>query len=92
MNQIEALAMRVALLESRLEALTHRLSLVRAECTREMMTYAAVADHLDVGVRELRRMVQQGRFPKPVRYNRKIVRFRRQDVLAYLEGDWKEDR
>ena len=46
-----------------------------------------VAERLAVSVRTLWRMVQQGRFPAPIRYNRKLVRWPEAVVDAWLEAE-----
>jgi prophage regulatory protein len=48
---------------------------------------AAVAERLAVSVRTLWRMVREGRFPAPIRYNRKLVRWPESVVDAWLEAE-----
>jgi excisionase family DNA binding protein len=51
----------------------------------ELLTSQQVADRLAVSVRTLWRLVDRGVFPKPIRYNRKLVRWKSGDVDHYLE-------
>lgn len=46
-----------------------------------------VAERLAVSVRTVWRMVKQGRFPAPIRYNRKLVRWPETVVDAWLETE-----
>jgi excisionase family DNA binding protein len=50
-----------------------------------LLTSREVARLLAVSVRTLFRMVRAGRFPEPVRYNRRLVRWKRDEVLQYLQ-------
>ena len=51
----------------------------------ELLTSQQVADRLAVSVRTLWRLVASGKFPQPVRYNRKLVRWKTVDVTRYIE-------
>jgi excisionase family DNA binding protein len=51
----------------------------------ELMTSQQVAERLSVSVRTLWRLVAAGKFPQPVRYNRKLVRWKTADVARYIE-------
>lgn len=51
-----------------------------------LLTPEVVADRLSVSLRTLWRMVARGQFPQPLRYNRKLVRFRESDVSAWIVG------
>jgi excisionase family DNA binding protein len=51
----------------------------------ELMTSQEVAERLSVSVRTLWRLVAAGKFPQPVRYNRKLVRWKSVDVTRYIE-------
>jgi excisionase family DNA binding protein len=51
----------------------------------ELMTSQQVAEKLSVSVRTLWRLVAAGKFPQPVRYNRKLVRWKTADVTRYIE-------
>lgn len=49
-----------------------------------------VAARLALSVRTLWRMVQQGQFPAPIRYNRKLVRWPQTVVDVWLEAERKK--
>lgn len=49
------------------------------------LTSTQVADHLCISMRTLWRLVAAGKFPQPVRYNRKLVRWKRSDIDKYIE-------
>jgi predicted DNA-binding transcriptional regulator AlpA len=51
----------------------------------ELMTSQQVADRLAVSVRTLWRLVAKGIFPQPIRYNRKLVRWKSGDVDHYID-------
>ena len=52
----------------------------------ELLTAEAVADILNVSIRTIWRMIERGQLPEPVRFNRKLVRWRRADVTAWVAG------
>ena len=52
----------------------------------ELMTSQQVAVLLAVSVRTVWRLVAADQFPQPVRYNRKLVRWKAAEVMRYLEG------
>jgi len=52
---------------------------------RDLLTPQEVADRLSVGVRTLWRMVERGEVPQPIRFNRKLIRWRLCDVTKYVE-------
>ena len=52
----------------------------------ELLTSQQVADRLAVSVRTLWRLVAAHKFPQPVRYNRKLVRWKSGDVARYIEA------
>jgi excisionase family DNA binding protein len=52
----------------------------------ELMTSQQVAERLAVSVRTLWRLVASGKFPQPVRYNRKLVRWKTTEVARYIES------
>jgi excisionase family DNA binding protein len=52
----------------------------------ELLTSQQVAEKLAVSVRTLWRLVASGKFPQPVRYNRKLVRWKTVDVSRYIEA------
>ncbi len=51
----------------------------------DLMTSQQVAGRLAVSVRTLWRLVAKGRFPQPIRYNRKLVRWKSTDVDRYID-------
>lgn len=57
---------------------------VKPSNSPELLTSQQVADRLSVSVRTLWRLVASGKFPKPVRYNRKLVRWKNAEVTRYL--------
>ena len=59
--------------------------LERPAMSPELMTSQQVAERLSVSVRTLWRLVAAGKFPQPVRYNRKLVRWKTTDVSRYIE-------
>jgi excisionase family DNA binding protein len=52
----------------------------------ELLTSQQVAEMLSVSVRTLWRLVASGKFPQPVRYNRKLVRWKSTEVMRYIEA------
>lgn len=52
----------------------------------ELLTSQEVAKRLAVSVRTLWRLVAAGKVPQPVRYNRKLVRWKTVDVARYIES------
>lgn len=52
----------------------------------DLLTSQQVADRLAVSVRTLWRLVAAGKVPQPVRYNRKLVRWKSSDVVRYIEA------
>jgi predicted DNA-binding transcriptional regulator AlpA len=52
----------------------------------ELITSQQVAERLSMSVRTLWRLVAAGKFPQPVRYNRKLVRWKAVDVARYIES------
>jgi excisionase family DNA binding protein len=51
----------------------------------DLLTSQQVAERLAVSVRTLWRLVAAGKFPQPVRYNRKLVRWKNAEVARYIE-------
>jgi excisionase family DNA binding protein len=51
-----------------------------------LLTSQQVAEKLSMSVRTLWRLVASGRFPQPIRYNRKLVRWKNSDVMRYIEA------
>jgi predicted DNA-binding transcriptional regulator AlpA len=52
----------------------------------DLVTSRQVAQRLAMSVRTLWRLVAAGKFPQPVRYNRKLVRWKSIDVDRYIES------
>ena len=50
----------------------------------DLMTAQEVADRLSFSVRTVYRLVARGVLPKPVRFNRKLVRWKKSDIDRYL--------
>lgn len=51
----------------------------------DLLTAREVARRLSVGVRTLWRMVYRGEVPSPVRFNCRLVRWRRSDIDEYIQ-------
>lgn len=49
------------------------------------MTVNQVAEKLCMSVRTVWRMVEIGKFPQPIRYNRKLVRWKVEDIEKYIK-------
>ncbi len=49
-----------------------------------LVTCGEAARRLSIGVRTLYRLIQKRRFPQPLRFSRKLVRFRVSDLEAHL--------
>jgi excisionase family DNA binding protein len=52
--------------------------------TKDLLTAREVADRLSVSVRTLWRMAARGDLPPPIRYNRKLVRWKAADIDRYV--------
>jgi excisionase family DNA binding protein len=52
----------------------------------DLLTSQQVADRLAVSVRTLWRLVAAGKVPQPVRYNRKLVRWKNSEVMRYIDA------
>jgi excisionase family DNA binding protein len=52
----------------------------RVEPPPDLLTAQEVARRLSIGVRTLYRLVRAGRVPPPLRFNRKLVRWRACDI------------
>ena len=52
----------------------------------DLMTSQQVANRLAVSIRTLWRLVRAGKVPQPVRYNRKLVRWKAVDVTRYIDS------
>ena len=53
---------------------------------KDLLTAQDVARRLSIGVRTLWRMVAAGRLPQPIRYTRKLVRWKASDIDRYIRG------
>ena len=53
---------------------------------QDLLTSQQVADRLAVSVRTLWRLIARGEFPQPIRYNRKLVRWKSGDVEQYIDS------
>lgn len=62
------------------------MATVETGVTDVLMTSGQVAECLAVSVRTLWRWVADGTFPPPVRYNRKLVRWRRSDLGRWIDS------
>ena len=51
----------------------------------ELLTSREVARRLSISVRTLFRLVRAGKFPEPVRYNRRLVRWKSEAVALYIQ-------
>ena len=52
----------------------------------DLLAAKDVARRLSIGVRTLWRLVAEGKFPQPVRYTRKLVRWKASDVDRYIQS------
>jgi excisionase family DNA binding protein len=53
---------------------------------KDLITARDVARRLSIGVRTLWRMVAQGKLPQPIRYTRKLVRWKAADIDQYVQS------
>jgi excisionase family DNA binding protein len=51
----------------------------------DLLSAQEVARRLSIGVRTLYRMVESGLIPRPIRFNRRLVRWRAVDIERYLK-------
>ena len=51
---------------------------------KDLLTPRDVAGRMSVAIRTLWRMVERDGFPQPVRFTRKLVRWRTRDVERYV--------
>ena len=56
------------------------------EQPKDLLTAQDVARRLSIGVRTLWRMVAQGKLPQPIRYTRKLVRWKTADIDRYVQS------
>ena len=63
------------------------MSIVNADpkSSPDLMTSQQVANRLAISIRTLWRLVRAGKVPQPVRYNRKLVRWKAVDLTRYIE-------
>lgn len=54
------------------------------EPTPDLLTAQEVARRLSIGVRTLYRLADAGVLPRPIRFSRKLVRWRTADIERYL--------
>jgi predicted DNA-binding transcriptional regulator AlpA len=53
---------------------------------KDLLTARDVACRLSIGVRTLWRLVAQKRLPQPIRYTRKLVRWKTMDIDRYIQS------
>ena len=53
---------------------------------KDLLTAQDVARRLSIGVRTLWRMVAKGKLPQPIRYTRKLVRWKTADIDRYIQS------
>jgi excisionase family DNA binding protein len=58
----------------------------RIDLAEELIPAADVAHLLRVSTRTVWRLVEAGHLPEPVRFNRKLVRWRASDIRKFLES------
>ncbi len=56
------------------------------EQRKDLLTSRDVARRLSIGVRTLWRLVAQGKLPQPIRYTRKLVRWKTDDIDHYIRS------
>lgn len=56
------------------------------DCEPDLLTAQEVARRLSIAPRTLWRLVRRGVVPPPVRYSRKLVRWRRVDIDRYIQN------
>ena len=54
--------------------------------SKDLLTSQDVARRLSIGVRTLWRLVAQGKVPQPIRYTRKLVRWKTSDIDSYVQS------
>jgi excisionase family DNA binding protein len=54
--------------------------------TPDLMTSQQVANRLAISIRTLWRLVRANRMPQPVRYNRKLVRWKAAELARYIKN------
>ena len=53
---------------------------------KDLLTAQEVARRLSIGVRTLWRLVAAGNLPQPVRFSRKLVRWKAVDIEQYIQS------
>lgn len=53
---------------------------------KDLLTPKEVAGRLSIATNTLWRMVKRGQFPQPIRFNRRLVRWKAHDVVQYLDN------
>jgi excisionase family DNA binding protein len=53
---------------------------------KDLLTAQEVAGRLSIGVRTLWRLVARGNMPQPVRFSRKLVRWKTADIDRYIQS------
>ncbi len=56
------------------------------ERSQDLLTAQQVAHRLSISVRTVWRMLERSELPQPVRYNRKLVRWRTMDIDQYVSS------
>jgi len=51
----------------------------------QLLTSRDVARRLSISVRTLFRLVRAGKFPDPIRYNRRLIRWKSEAVVQYIQ-------
>ena len=57
-----------------------------ADRTKDLLTAQQIAYRLSISVRTVWRMLERHELPQPIRYNRKLVRWRATDIEQYVVG------
>jgi excisionase family DNA binding protein len=57
-----------------------------ADRTKDLLTAQQIAYRLSISVRTVWRMLERQELPQPIRYNRKLVRWRVTDIDQYVAG------
>jgi excisionase family DNA binding protein len=56
-----------------------------SDISKDLLTAQQVAHRLSISVRTVWRLLERNELPQPVRYNRKLVRWRSRDIDRYVE-------
>jgi excisionase family DNA binding protein len=57
-----------------------------ADRSKDLLTAQQVAHRLSISVRTVWRLLERDELPQPIRYNRKLVRWRSIDLDRYVES------